>query len=479
MKITLIYPGIVNLGFGSLGRGGMDCNWINLGLASIGACLKKNGYEVDLVDLRDQSGWIQFEQSLRDRGAAVCGVYCNTPNFNNAVTCCQIAKNLGKTVVAGGPHASIDPESLLATGFVDHVIIGEGEISLVEFMDGFIRGIPQDKVIQGKTVENLDELPFPDRELYPLKKVLNPFGNFPFIDNGLILLTSRGCPYNCAFCQPLARTMFGPRVRYRSVDNVIREIKDVLERYKVKYISFQDDTFTARKDWVLDLCRRLKEEKIVVQWSAQSRVDTFDENLAWTMSRAGCVCIFFGFESGSQRMLNFLKKGITVEQSMRAVELCRRYGILMFADYMIGIPTETEDDLKQSLNFIRKVRPEIPSLTYFTPIPGCELYSYCKEKDLIDISSYEDFVRNPTSCKVKGVDYSLLERYKNLMSRYKPSWYQESYFARLALRRWWHLARRGYFKVLLRELWTTTGFLHPGLGRYLELIPFLKGAAKE
>ncbi|MBL7196665.1 MAG: cobalamin-dependent protein [Candidatus Omnitrophica bacterium] len=463
MKVTLIYPGIAGLGFNSLGKGSMDHNWINLGLAYIGAYLKEHNYEVDLIDLRASQSWEDVKSEIKSRHSDVVGVYFNTPNYNNALQCCKFAKEFKKIVVVGGPHACVDPNGLIETGFIDYVITGEGEISFYELLEGINNGKQKPNIIQGKAFENLDELPFPDRDLYKINKVINPLRNFPFLDNGLIMLTSRGCPYNCSFCQPLGRNMFGQRVRYRSVTNVVDEFKHIVEKYKVKYVSFQDDTFTNRKEWVLELCNSLKDENLDVQWSAQSRVDTFDEELAEAMSSAGCVCLFFGFESGSQRILNFLKKGIRADDSMQIGKLCKKYGIIILADYMAGIPRETEEDLNQTLLQIKAIKPELLSVTYFTPIPGCELYDYCQRNNLIKINKFEDYDRNPVSEKIFGVDYRTVKRYRQRMFHYVPKWFEEGYFARLAIKRWYYLVKLGLVKEFFCEFFEYTIPFHFGI----------------
>ena len=452
MKVTLLYPGIVGVGFNSLGKGGMDRNWINLGLAYIGSCLKNSGHDVDLIDLRDCANWSHVATEMRKRNPDVFGVYVNTPNYNHAIQCCAIARQMGKIVVAGGPHATIHPDELIEAGHADHVITGEGEISFVELLEELQAKRKADRIIQGKKVENLDDLPFPARELYPVEKISRPAGNFPFMDNGHILLTSRGCPFQCAFCQPLGKKLFGKIIRQRSVENVILELKHLIHVYRVNYVSFQDDTLTVRRDWVLELCRRIREEKLALQWSAQSRADTFDEELAKAMSEAGCVCLFFGFESGSQKILDFLRKGIKPEQSVRAAQLCKKYGILIFADYMIGVPTETEEDLLKTVSMAEKIRAEIPSLTYFTPIPGSDLYDYCRDRDLLNIESYEDYTRNPYGEKVRGIDYKLLSTYKDRILGSKPKWYSEKHYASLAFKRWSFLAQKGMVGPLCKEV---------------------------
>lgn len=459
MKITLIYPGIAGLGFNSIGKG-MDAIWINLGLCYIGAYLKQQGYSIGLIDLRRMHSWDDFSIRLDCENSEAVGVQFNAVNFDYAMQCCKIAKEHNKIVIAGGPHATYSPQQLLDSGFIDYVICGEGEISFLELIQQIETGITSDRIIQGKRMDNLDVFPFPDRDLFGVSDLilLRYFSNFPYQDNGLVVMASRGCIYNCTFCQPLVKQMFGNNVRYRSVENVICEVKFLIEKYKIKYISFQDDTFTVRKNWVLEFCKKIKEEKINVNWSAQSRANTVDEELIKTMKDAGCTCLFFGFESGSQRILDFIKKGIKVEQSISAAKLCKKYGIIMFADYMIGIPTETEEDLKQTYKMIEEIKPEIHSLTYFTPVPGSYLYEYCKENNLINITTFSDFDRRPTGEKIKGVDYKLLNRWKQKMLKQSPKWYNEKDYAKLAIKRWLYLLRKKMFFQVIFEFIIRTFF---------------------
>lgn len=459
MKITLIYPGIAGLGFNSIGKG-MDAIWINLGLCYIGAYLKQNDYEVNLIDLRRIKSWDDFFKKLSAEESNVVGIQFNTVNFEYALQCCKIAKEQNKIVVAGGPHVTYSPQELLDTDFVDYVICGEGEISFLELIKQIEKNIVSDRIIQGKKVDNLDNLPFPDRDLFSVSDLILPkyFSNFPHQDNGLVIMASRGCVYNCTFCQPLVKQMFGNNVRYRSVENVLQELKFLIEKYRIKYISFQDDTFTARKKWVFEFCKKIKEEKINISWSAQSRVNTLDEELIKTMKDAGCVCLFFGFESGSQRILDFIKKGIKVEQSIYAAKLCKKYSIIMFADYMLGVPTETEDDLEQTYKMVKQIRPEIHSLTYFTPVPGSYLYDYCKENNLINITTFSDFDRRPTGEKIKGVNYKLLNLYKQKLLKQTPKWYSEKHYTKLAMKRWLYLLRKKMFLQVISEFIIRTFF---------------------
>lgn len=448
MKITLIYPGITGIGFNSLGKGGHDTTWINLGLAYISSFLKENKIEVNLIDLRNMKDWNEVNFEIKKRNSDIYGIHFNTVNFNNALMCAKFAKNIGRTVVAGGPHATLSPQEILNTGFIDFVFVGEGEISFLKF----INSISSDRIVMGERIENLDSLPFPDRDLYNIRKIIDSPFVFPFPENGLTLMASRGCPYNCSFCQPIVEKIFGKKIRYRSVENVIEEIKYLINKHQVKYIHFDDDTFTTRKSWVLEFCDRLLGNGIKILWSAQSRSNTFDEEIAKSMSKAGCFCLFFGFESGSQRVLDILKKGITYQQSLEAAKLCKKYKILIFANYMLGNPTETLSDLKETLIMIKKIKPEIHSPSYFTPIPGSNLYKFCQDNNLLLIDSYEDFIRNPISAKIKGIDYNILNSFKNKILKFSPKWFSERYFAKIVLTRWRNLIKKKYYKLLLSEI---------------------------
>lgn len=453
MKITLIYPGISNIGFNSLGRGGHDAARLNLGLGYIAAYLKRSGHQVDLIDLRELKDWDHTRAEIKSRGSDVYGIQFNTINFDNAMACAGYARELGKTVVAGGPHATIAPEEILSSGKVDYVITGEGEISVTRLVNGLEKGQGGfTPIIKGERPQDLDALPFPDRSLYNMRRILASPYIFPFPEVGDVILVSRGCAFNCSFCQPLDRMIFGPGVRYRSVENVLQEIRYVRGAYDINYIHFDDEIFTFRKEWVKDFCLQIKKREPGLEWSVQSRVDLFDEEIAQWLSDAGCICVTFGFESGSPRMLQLLRKGITPEQSLRAARLCKKYDLAVFANYMLGMPTETGDELEMTYRLLKEIRPQVPSVSYFTPIPGSSLYQYCHSRGLILIREHRDFTRSPVGEKIKGVDYALLAEYVRRINLCVPRWYEQVFLARLALKRWLRLGQSGYLRVACKEL---------------------------
>jgi radical SAM superfamily enzyme YgiQ (UPF0313 family) len=419
---------------------------VQLGLCYIGAYLEKNGYEVDLVDLRDLKNFEGFENEVLKRESDIIGIHVNTIDLKYALRCAEIAKKAGKIVVVGGPHATIAPQSL--TNIADYIIMGEGEISFLELLRDLERGKKPSQIIYGKRWEKLDELPIPNRSLFNLKEILPTYSTFPY---GLTFMASRGCPFNCTFCQPTQRKIFGKTVRYRSIDNIVEEIKYLKKATGVKQIYFMDDTVTINKKWILGLCEKIKEKNMDVKWWAQARVNQFDEEIAKAMSDAGCICIGFGFESGSQTILNFLRKGITVEQSLNAAKLCKKYHMLIFANIMLGIPTETEKDLKATYKLVKEIRPEILSLSYFTPIIGSYLYDYCNEHDLL--FPYSSTIhRYPYGKKIKELDYDNVDKYRDKIYKVVPKWYRNPYFAKLVMERWINLAKQRQFKAISREL---------------------------
>jgi len=292
-------------------------------LCYLGGYLKKYGHKVDLIDLRKLRGWLEYKNELLKRKPKFVGVHMNTMSRDFALKSCQIAKELGMITIVGGPHPTIALEEISKFSYIDHIVLGEGEISLNELISGKIA----DRIILSKHIENLDEIPFPDRKLFDFENITKHTGYFPMVPPIADMLCSRGCSYNCAFCQPCERKIFGKKVRWRSVKNVIEEIDELIKKYKIKTFMFSDDTFTVRKDWVLQLCLELKKREIY--WVAQARSNTLTEELAKAMKEAGCIALLIGFESGNQRVLNFLRKGITVEQSIKAAEICKKYGIII------------------------------------------------------------------------------------------------------------------------------------------------------
>ncbi len=407
MNVTLIYPGITDCGFNSLK--GNEGSWINHGLAILSSALKNRGHRVDLIDLRRLKGWKHYRQVVADKTSEVFGITMMSVDYKASVMSAQIIKELKPTakIFTGGPHPSICPEELENLTCFDHIVRGEGEITfpklVLDVSDG--RNIP--KIVQGEHLENLDDSPWADRDLFDNpEEPFVPFLKPPFVT----LIAGRGCRYNCNYCQPAERIMFGPKVRRRSVDNVIQELKYLYKRYRFNSFMIHDDCLTEDRQWVLDFCSQIKAEGSNQSFVAQSRADIICKNrdVIEKMRDAGLKLLVIGFESGSDRILKFLRKGCTRQQNLEAACICRELGIKIWANYMLGLPTETKEEVLETLSMLKEIRPFHCSPAFYTPHPGSDLFEMGKKMGIHLITSHDSYRRNTYEPKIKGPDYRFL-----------------------------------------------------------------------
>ena len=430
MKVTLIYPGIGGKGFDSLGQG-MDSGWIGHGLAILAPCLRAVGAEVDLIDLRALPGWDAFRTEVERRRPDVVGVSMMSADYNPAMRALEVVREVDPRIrtCVGGPHPTICPEEVLDSPLVDHVFTGEGEISFPDAVARLMRGDEVPRLVPG-VAPNLDEIPFADHELFlaewrrwgyhldspeaPFVPELPP----PFVT----IIAGRGCMYNCSYCQPAERHIFGRKVRRRSVPNVLAELQLLQEQYHFNSFMFHDDCLTEDRDWVIEFCRAYSEAGFRQPFFCQSRADIIvkNEDMVALMARAGLKGYLIGFESGSDRVLRFIRKGTKVWQNLEAARICRKYGIAIWANYMLGLPTETEDEMRATISMLKEIDPDYYSPAFYTPHPGSDLFTYCQEHDLSLITDHDSYRRNPTEVKIKGHDPAFLQWALAESQRRKP-----------------------------------------------------------
>lgn len=452
MSILLIYPGIQGIGFNSFGQGAYSGHLQNLGLGYLSAYLKQQGYQVEYLDLRKMLSWEETAKRISGSSCRMVGIHFNTVNFGPAIQCARIAREAGKVIVGGGPHASWDPQGLIDEGYADHVIIGEAEYSLADFLAN-----PEDAspIIEGRRCQNLDDLPFPDRHLEAddLPLINDPIsGRFPLCTFGFDMVASRGCPYSCRFCQPMQKLTFGQKIRHHSVEYVVEHIRRLVVDYSASYVHFVDDTFTLNKKWTLEFCDLMQKRPPGLRyWTASSRADCVDRDILKALRDAGCVRMNFGFESGSPRILKMLEKRLTPEQSLETARLCSELGILVIANFILGVPDETEDDMRLTLEFASRMKPDMINLSYFTPIPGSYLYNECKERSLIENHDFSDFDRMNFG-QIKGIDYALTTEYMRKIENCATRWYEKPAFSRLAMDRWNRISALGRQEKAYEEI---------------------------
>jgi radical SAM superfamily enzyme YgiQ (UPF0313 family) len=360
-------------------------------------------------------GWTAFRHAVRARNATLWGISVTSPERDIALRCASIIRqeHPSAQIVVGGVHPTICPADFAGHPGVDYVIQGEGERTLVALVSALAQGEKPPQVQQGEPPD-LDALPFAARELFDVQAELR--GGFYPARLGLptptvTLIAGRGCSYNCAFCQPAERAIFGPRVRRRSVAYVMAELHALHQRYAFRSLMIHDDCLLEDRDWALAFAAAYAAAN-GQPWLCQARADLVasDETLITALREAGLAAISIGFESGSDRVLRLLRKGTTAAQNRQAAEICHRHGVRMFGNYMLGLPTETPAEMLATAQLVREIGAAVNNVSVYAPSPGSDMYETCRREGLLLADGPAGYRRDRLGGKVAGVDYDALER---------------------------------------------------------------------
>jgi len=341
-------------------------------------------------DERD-SVWQEISKVIREHQPQVIGITVMSVKLLTTLKLIELIRKINPeiTIVCGGHHPTIQPKVFLDPGRANFVVRGEGEITLHELIQALetnteeydrIKGLSYrrgEEIVntpQRALIEDLDSLPLPEKERIVFKETYSP-------EELSVIMTSRGCPYACKFCG--SGNMWHRAVRYRSVDSVLEEIEILKRTYQVSNIKFMDDCFTVNKKRVRTLCQNIIDRKLNITWSCLTRVNLIDEQTVALMKRAGCTKVDVGIESGNARILKVINKGITLSQVEAATKILNKHKILWAGFFMFGFPTETEEEVLDTLNYIKKLKPGWVNMSIFTPYPGTELYDLAREKGII------------------------------------------------------------------------------------------------
>jgi len=339
--------------------------YMPLSLAYLGATLLNSGIETEILNLSD----VNNLENVKIPDADWYGITCVSATYKPVVELCKIID--GKIVV-GGVHPTVEPEQTLKDTGADFVVTGEGDYVFRDLVSRRLKS--KDKIIRGGVIEDLDSLPFPARRLFPYDEVVNKDGILG-CDKGVAatsIITARGCPYCCSFCVK-SHEMFS-RFRYRSAENVAEEVSLLVEDYGVQHIRILDDTFTLIKKRVLDLCDKIK--PLEITWASITRADHIDDEMLYNMKKAGCIEVNIGVETGSKRLLKLMNKNETIETYIKAAEKIRKAGLLFKPFLMYDFPTETREDQEDTLELVRKIKPDKFTLSKFTLLPGSDMWMY-------------------------------------------------------------------------------------------------------
>jgi len=346
-----------------------------LNLGFIASYLGKHGVSVAIID--EQVGQ-NVKEELNRLNPRIVGITATTAVAPDAYRIADYVKeNSDALTVMGGSHASAMSDEALQ--HVDVVIKGEGERAILDIVKNGVKS----RIISGPIIENIDEVPMPARHLMDMKFYLCQKEEISgkYVTGLGTLITSRGCPYRCIFCYNSWRDT---PVRYNSAERVLEELKHLVEVYDVKNFLFLDDCLTMNRKRLIAICELMIKNKLSeIPWRCSARVDSVDLEVLRIMKKAGCAKIQFGFESGSQKILNVLNKKTTVEQNRNAIKLCKKTGIEASGTFMIGNPTETIQDIEATERFIEENDVDSAGICITTPFPGTKLWEWAHELGLM------------------------------------------------------------------------------------------------
>ncbi len=384
--------------YGKLDSVGPKCP--NLGLGIIAAVIEGLGYDVKILDcfgLELSEEEVAKELEKHEPRMVLLG--SSTANFRIALSVLKKAKQLNPSVITviGGPHVTVNPASAFEErGIVDYVVINEAEETIVELLDyvykvndvplGRIKGIMYrdgDSLVRTAergVVKNLDALPMPAYHLFPMER----YHSYGWLNLGrkfTTMITSRGCPFKCSFCQSSLQAKYW---RQRSADKVFEEIKLLYDMYGIRHLYFQDDEFAVNHKRVIDICNRIKESKMNLVWECLSRVNHVDDELLAAMAGAGCKSILFGVETGYDEGFRKINKPITCDMAVNAVRMAQKHGLMVKATYIMGFPWEGEGELKATIKFAKKVNADLTFFNILNPYPGTPVYEQVTSQGLFE-----------------------------------------------------------------------------------------------
>jgi anaerobic magnesium-protoporphyrin IX monomethyl ester cyclase len=372
-----------------------------LGLGYLAAVLEKSQYKVDVIDCPALNlSYEELRSEIGKRQPDIVGITSTTLTYKSALRIAKIAKEICSDclTILGGIHATFwDEKALQECPYVDVVVRREGEYTLLELAKRVEAGKDYYDVLgitfrkNGKIVrnpdrpyiENLDELPFPARHFWPIERLRKGEDNF-------YLITSRGCIYWCDFCSTVR--MHGRKFRVRSPKNVVDELEFLHNTYGATQFTFCDDVFTVDKARIEELCKEIKNRKLEIKWNCGTRVDLITKELLLKMKEAGCVSVWFGVESGSQQVLDAMRKGISTSQTMRVFNWVREIGLKPVPNVILGFPGETKQTAWETIKFAEKINPDF--VCYYdiaTPYPGTPLYDLVKEKGWLRTTDFDKY----------------------------------------------------------------------------------------
>ena len=394
MKILFINPPYIN--FEGLKESGGHMLPLSFGYLAAYARKKIPGLEFEVLDCEAEGlSYQQIKNKIKSAKAEIVGITAPTPPMKHVYKISEIIKEIypDTQIIAGGIHPTVLPERTMAEGKnIDFIVMGEGEHTFTELIKSLKKGQREFSNIAGLCwrkenkimvnqprglIKNLDEIPFPNRDIFNLKIYYPAPTKRVSEENATPILTSRGCPFNCIHCP--SKIIWRSDVRYRSADNVVNEIEECVNKYNLREFGFCDDTFTVNRKRAIEICHKIIEKKLRIYWLCFSRANTIDDELIRTMKKAGCKKILLGLESGNQKILDLMRKKTTIQQGRKAAEIIKRQGLKTYASFMLGNVGETVETIKETISFAKSLNLDNATFFITAPFPGTDLYQIAQD----------------------------------------------------------------------------------------------------
>ena len=415
-------------------------------LAYAVAVLEEAGFEVGFLDgVMEEMSITEFAEAVVKEESRLVVMECSTPSIEYDLQSAKAIKEKDRDtfVALVGSHATFfHREMLEANPAVDAICRGEFELTVQELAqvladDGDLSKVlglsyRQDGGVQVNPerplLEDLDSLPFPAWHIVRCE------GYHSAVYSGhrtMTMVSSRGCPAHCTYCL-WPETLYGHKFRARSAANVVEEMERLVRDYGVDEMYFDDDCLTLDRGRILEICRLIQERGVRVNWIAQSRVDTVDEEMLSAMKEAGCHYIYFGVESGSSKMLKLMRKGISPSRTKETFAICRRLGIRTQAFFLFGIPGEDQETIRQTIEFAKELAPDSIQFAVAIPHPGTQLYEECQRNGWLVYDSWADFASKSSLIETEQLSREEVERAR--VRAYREFYFRPSFILKTALR---------------------------------------------
>ena len=385
--------------------------WEALSVGYLAAYLKKYGFN----NIEFYSGFFDSDEEIISgcKNADIIGFSCTSPQIKHGFELAKKIKNQRNYIVFGGCHPSALPNDTLQQEFIDAVVVGEGEEAFLDIVRG-----NRERIVQKPYIQNLDDIPFPDRQVIRQERNLQlSMKNYGKRIGGIFC--NRGCPFSCVFCA--SHSVWSRNCRFRSPENIFEEFEQIVKDWKLDFVTFADDELGINKEQLIHFCELKIKKGVKTPWGCNVVASTLTDNLLSVMKKANCTELWIGVESGSPKILKDIGKPNTIKKIKVVFKKTKDMGFIRRAYMLLGMPDESFEDIKMSEELIDEIEPDIVGFTILAPYPGTKFYDPQIHKD-IDWSIVDEYQNMLTNTKflsnedLRKEQGRLVEKYKKIIT---------------------------------------------------------------